>query len=68
MITRTLMGLLVLTILAIAECSALLVIAIKHDAMLETLLRQSGDMQKILAHRLHETPCQAGEHQNGSGN
>jgi hypothetical protein len=68
MITRTLMALLVLMILLIVECSALLVIAKKQDATLETLLKQSGDMQEILAQRLHETHCQAGERQNGSGN
>lgn len=68
MITRTLMALLVLITLAIVESSALLVIAKKHDATLETLLRQSADMQKILAQRLHEAQCQAGERQNGSEN
>jgi hypothetical protein len=68
MITRTLMALLVLTTLAIVECSALLVIAKRQERTLETLLKQSGDMQKILARRLHETQCQAGDRRNGSGN
>jgi signal transduction histidine kinase len=68
MITKHLMALLVLMILAIVLLYALLVISIRQERMSETLLKQSGDMQKILAQRLHETQCQAGERQNGSGN
>jgi hypothetical protein len=68
MITKHLMALLVLMVLAIVLLYALLVISIRQERTLETLLRQSGDMQEILAQGLHETQCQAGEHQNGSGN
>jgi hypothetical protein len=61
------MGLLAITGLIIAQFYVLGVITRKQEMTLETLLRQSGDMQKILAQRLHETQCQAGERQNGSG-
>jgi hypothetical protein len=68
MITRTLMALLVLTTLAIVECSALLVIAKRQEMMLDELLKRSGGMQEILAQRLRETQCQAVGRQNGNGN
>jgi hypothetical protein len=68
MIMRTLMALLVLTTLAIVECSALLVIAKRQEMMLDELLKRSGGMQEILAQRLRETQCQAVERQNGNGN
>jgi hypothetical protein len=57
MIIKHLMALLVLMILAIVLLYALLVISIRQERMSETLLKQSGDMQKILAQRLHETQC-----------
>jgi hypothetical protein len=54
-------------ILQTVLCCALFAIAKRQGAMSELLLRQSGGMQEILAQGLHETQCQAGEHQNGSG-
>jgi hypothetical protein len=68
MITVILMVLLALTILLIVECSALLAISKRQEMMSETLLRQSGDMQAMLAQRLHETHCQVENYRTGSGN
>jgi hypothetical protein len=68
MITVIQMALLALTILLIVECSALLAISKRQEAMSETLLRQSGDMQAMLAQRLHETRYQEGSSRNGNGN
>jgi hypothetical protein len=59
---------LALTILLIAECSALLAISKRQEMMLETLLRQSGERQDISAQRLRETRSQAGSCPNGSAN
>jgi hypothetical protein len=58
---------LALTILLIAECSALLAISKRQEMMLETLLRQSGERQDISAQKLHETHCQVENYRNGSG-
>jgi hypothetical protein len=68
MITRIQMVLLVLTILLTAECSALLVIAIRQEMMLGTLLRQSGARQDTLALTNPETRSQVGNYRNGSEN
>jgi hypothetical protein len=67
-ITVFLMVLLVLTILLIVECSALLAISKRQEMMSETLLRQNGGIQDILAQRLHETHCQAANYRTGNGN
>jgi hypothetical protein len=66
--TLILMVLLALMILTTVLCSALLAISKRQEMMLETLLRQSGGMQKILARKLHETQCQAGGYRNGERN
>jgi hypothetical protein len=68
MIMRYQMVLLVLTIFITVACYALIVISKRQEMMLETLLKQSGDMQSMLGQRLHETHCQAGSYRNGSGN
>jgi hypothetical protein len=62
------MVLLVLTILLTVECSALLVIAIRQEMMLGTLLRQSGEKQDTLALTNPETRSQVEGYRNGERN
>jgi hypothetical protein len=59
---------LALTILLIVECSALLAISKRQEAMLDELLKRSGSMQERSVLINPETRSQVGSCQNGSGN
>jgi hypothetical protein len=65
MITRTLMALVVLMILAIVLLYALLVISIRQEKILDELLKRSGNIQDTLALSNPETRFQAGSIQHG---
>jgi hypothetical protein len=67
MITVFLMVLLALTILLIVECSALLAISKRQEAMLDELLKRSGSMQETSVLINPETRSQVGSYPNGSG-
>jgi hypothetical protein len=62
------MVLLVLTILLTVGVSALLVIAIRQEMMLGTLLRQGGERQDTLALTNPETRSQVENYRNGNEN
>jgi hypothetical protein len=58
---------LALTILLIVECSALLAISKRQEAMLDELLKRSGSMQETSVLINPETRSQVGSYPNGSG-
>jgi hypothetical protein len=68
LITAIQMVSLVLMILATAVAFVSLATAKRQEMMSETLLKQSGGIQDILAQRLHETHCQVENYRNGNGN
>jgi hypothetical protein len=68
LITAIQMVSLVLMILATAVAFVSLATAKRQEMMSETLLKQSGGIQDILAQRLHETHCQVENYRTGNGN
>jgi hypothetical protein len=64
--TLILMVLLVSTILLTVLCSALLAISKRQEAMLELLLRQSGERQDTSVLSNPETRSQVGSYRSGS--